>query len=105
MPFLDSRVTLGGWDGGKYVYKLLNPMGRQLDCHVDGVDDAPQYEVQRSPGAVSFTELLERHRFLTDRVVGWEKWFEDAINGMQEGSAHLPTVVQVWMNGNGMLKL
>ena len=70
MPFLDACATLGGWDGGKDFCKLLDTMGGQLDSHVDGVDDLPQYELQRSPGAVSFTELLERHRFLLYRVVG-----------------------------------
>jgi hypothetical protein len=71
MPFLDARATLGGWDGGKDFCEFLNTMGRQLDCHVDGVNDPPQYELQRSPGAVSFMELLERHRLLLYRVVGW----------------------------------
>jgi hypothetical protein len=70
MPFLDACATLGGWDRGKDFCESLDTMGRQLDCHFDGADDPLQYELQRSPGAVSFTELLERHRFLLYRIVG-----------------------------------
>ena len=103
MPFFDTCVLLGFRDGGKDFCKSLDTMGRQLDCHVNGVNNPPQYELQRSPGAVSLEELFARHRFLSCRVVGWQKWLEEVINGVQEGSENLSTVVQVKINGNSML--
>ena len=41
VPLVDANPPLGAGDGGQDRMKTLHTVGRQGDCHVDGVNNPP----------------------------------------------------------------
>ena len=62
MPLFDACTVLCSGNGGKDFCESVDTMLRQLDCHVDGVYDPSQDQIESGKRVISLSQFLHGDR-------------------------------------------
>jgi len=84
VPFLDSDPFLRWCDTGKDFSEALLAMLREVNGHCVGVDDPTKNELDCTPRAVNFSQLLDGKGLLSGRGVDGRQGTKDLVDDLEQ---------------------